>query len=500
LGKEETLSLLEELSSPLDLSNGTVGIILAAGHGKRIKSEKSKMLHEIWGVPTVLRVRSALEQGLGNTSQLIVVGVKAEEVANSVGKKENLKFVFQERQNGTGDAVRIAMNNLELSESELEIYVVPGDMGLIDGDTLSAFKNSFQNSNADMIVLTGQYAGNPKNNRYGRIIRVPKMLSDGSSADSLEGEVVEIIEHKDILALSSDKPLELNHKGKKFDLTKKELINISEFNTGVYGFKAKILNEHLGAITTDNVQGELYVTDLIKIFNENKMTVHAAKATDSRLVEGFNVKSALREMEAIARERVYDKLKDVITIEDQYDFFIAEEVVERILDLDRSENSGDILIHKGVYLGPEVHLSAGVEICDNCQLTGEVHLGTNVHISERVVMSSFPGQVVKIGDGTTVLNGNELKGRISIGTDCLIESRVSITGSDEYPVNIGNDVLLRGVSYIFGSIIENGVKITHSVLKRKHVKNLTSNTDGNGVLKVRYILPKPEGEEAVKDL
>ena len=500
MGKEETLSLLEELSSPLNLSYGAVGIILAAGHGKRIKSEKSKMLHEIWGIPTVLRVRSALEQGLGNVSQLIVVGVKANEVARSVGKKENLKFVFQEKQNGTGDAVRIAMGNLELSESDFEVYVVPGDMGLIDGDTISAFKNSFQNSNADMTVLTGEYAGNPENNQYGRIIRVPKTVSDGGSAGSLEGEVVEIIEHKDILALSSDEPFELNHKGKKFYLTKDDLINISEFNTGVYGFKANILNEHLGTITTDNVQGELYVTDLIKIFNESKLTVRAVKATDSRLVEGFNVKSTLRNMEAIARERVYEKLKDVITIEDRYDFFIAEEVVERILDLDRLENSGDILIHKGVFLGPEVHLSAGVEICDNCQLTGDVHLGTNVHISERVVMSSYPGQIIKIGNGTTVLNGSELKGRISIGTDCLIESRVSITGSDEYPVNIGNDVHLRGVTYIFGSVIESGVKITHSVLKRKHVKNLPSNRDGNGVIKVRYILPEPEGGEAVKDL
>ena len=205
-------------------------------------------------------------------------------------------------------------------------------------------------------------------------------------------------------------------------------------------------------------------------------------------------------MEAIARERVYEKLKDVVTIDDQYDFFIADEVVERILDLDRSDNSGDILIHKGVYLGPEVHLSAGVEICDNCQLTGEVHLGKNVNISERVVMSSYPGQVIKIGDGTTVLNGNELKGKISIGTGCVIESRVWITGSDEYPVNIGNDVLLRGVTYIFGSLIESGVKITHSVLKRKHVKNRSSEEKGSEVVKVRYVIPNPEGKDAVEDL
>ena len=189
-----------------------------------------------------------------------------------------------------------------------------------------------------MTVLTGQYSGDPKNNQYGRIIRVPKKLSDGSGSGSLEGEVVEIIEHKDILAMRSDQPYELIHKGKKFNLTPKELIDISEFNTGVYGFKATALNKHLRTITTDNVQGELYLTDLIKIFNENEMIVRAANATNSRLVEGFNVKSALREMEAIARERVYEKLKDVITIVDRYDFFIADEVVERILDLDRSEN------------------------------------------------------------------------------------------------------------------------------------------------------------------
>lgn len=500
MGKEETLSLLEELSSPLNLSNSTIGIILAAGHGKRIKSDKSKMLHEIWGVPTVLRVRSALEQGLGNSSQLIVVGIKADEVARSVGKNENLKFVFQEKQNGTGDAVRIAMNNLELSEEEYDVFVVPGDMGLIDGETISGFKKSFTNSNADMTVLTGQYAGNPEDNQYGRIIRVPKKLSDGSSAGSLEGEVVEIIEHKDILAMSADEPHVFNHKDRKFHLSKEELLNISEFNTGVFGFKAKVLNRYLQTITTDNVQGELYVTDLIKIFNDNKMIVRAANAIDSRLVEGFNNKSTLREMEAIARERVYEILKDVISIEDRYDFFIADEVVEQILDLDSSDNSGDILIHKGVHLGPGIQLSAGVEICDNCYLTGEVHLGKNVHISERVVMSSYAGQLIKIGDGTTVLNGNELKGRISIGTGCLIESRVYITGSDEYPVNIGNKVHLRGVTYIFGSMIESGVKITHSVIKRKHVKYLSSEEKDGEVVKVRYIIPDPEGGDAVKDL
>ena len=127
-------------------------------------------------------------------------------------------------------------------------------------------------------------------------------------------------------------------------------------------------------------------------------------------------------------------------------------------------------------------------------------MGKKARSSERGVMRSYPGQVINIGDGTTVMNGNEMKGRVNIGTDCLIESRVWITGSDEYPVNIGNNVHLRGVTYIFGSVIESGVKITHSVLKRKHVKNLSSEEKGSEVVKVRYIIPDPEGEDAVKEL
>jgi len=336
----------------------------------------------------------------------------------------------------------------------------------------------------------------------GRIVRLPEDQSDGSSAGTHAGEVVEIIEHKDILAMSDAQPYQINHKGKKFEVSKEDLLDTREFNTGIFGFKARSLRENLGKLTIGNVQGELYITDLIKIFNENDKNVCAVNAEDSRLVEGFNEKSTLREMEAIARDRVYALLKDVITIEDKYDFFIADELVERILKLDNSGKSGDIIIHKGVSLGPKVYLSDGVEICANSQLTGEVHLGANSFIGKGVMMSNFPGQTIKIGEGTKILHGNEFKGEVKIGTDCMIESRVSITGSDEYQVDIEDNVHLRGVTYIFGSNfgskIEKGVHITHSVLKRKRVKNLDS--DSGKVFKIRYILPSPEGEEGVSDI
>ena len=113
-------------------------------------------------------------------------------------------------------------------------------------------------------------------------------------------------------------------------------------------------------------------------------------------------------------------------------------------------------------------------------------------------MSNFPGQTIKIGEGTEILHGNEIKGEVKIGDNCIIESSVSITGNDEFPVIIEDNVHLRGVTYIFGSKIENGVHITHSVLKRKHVRNLES--ESGNTFKIRYVLPSPEGEEAVTDI
>ncbi|MCX8010666.1 MAG: NTP transferase domain-containing protein, partial [Ignavibacteria bacterium] len=160
---EQINSVLSELNSPLQKTN-EAAIILAAGHGKRIKSNVSKMLHRIWGVPTVVRVYDACKDGLDSPAIIIVVGIKADEVAQEIGKKENTNFVFQEVQNGTGHAVQIALSPLREINFEGTFYVFPGDMGLIDSESVKHFKESFQNSNADMMVLIGIYEGDYQNN------------------------------------------------------------------------------------------------------------------------------------------------------------------------------------------------------------------------------------------------------------------------------------------------------------------------------------------------
>ncbi len=229
--KERKLVLenVNKLSSRFDKNCKELAIILAAGHGKRLKSEKSKMLHTILGVPTVERVYNACIKGVEGINTIIVVGIKAADVMEYLGKRERTVYVYQEEQHGTGHAVQVALQGLKDIPDDAIVYILPGDMGLIDAETIKQFRNEFLKSNADMIVLTGLYEGKPEDNYYGRIIR----------AKDETGNVIQIMEHKDILALPDDKPFTTTYKGKEYTYTKEELIKNNEYNSGVFAFRLR---------------------------------------------------------------------------------------------------------------------------------------------------------------------------------------------------------------------------------------------------------------------
>ncbi len=494
----DKIAQLEALSSKINESEPAVAMILAAGHGKRIRSEKSKMLHNIWGVPTVTRVANAARDGLGASNLIIVVGIKAVEVAQAIGKAEQRVFVYQGEQSGTGDAVRVGLQALPNPKYHGAVYVFPGDMGLLNREAVRDLREDFEKHPCDMIVLTAEYQGNPAQNYYGRIIRVPERDADGRPAGDDAGKVIEIREHRDILAMAPDKPYRAQYNRRTYSFTRDELLNLREFNTGVYAFSAAPLMKYIETLQPDNTQGELYVTDLIAIFNKNGLTVRASSAKDPSTVLGFNNKSVLKEMEKIAREKAYDRLKDLILIEDKNDFFIADEVIEQILELDKTSAPLDIEIGKGVHLGPNVKLDKGVVIKSRAVLDGNVVLGENVKIHENVSLSTYPHQTLRLGRNSEILQGDIVKGNLIIGENCRIESSVNMTGADEFPTRLGNNVLIKGTSYIFGSIIEDGIWIEHSVLKCKYVER-TVRKDGT-VQPIKWVLPMPEGLDSLHSL
>lgn len=498
LTNEEIFTKAESLSASLNYDNHEIAVILAAGHGKRIKSHRSKMLHSIWGVPTVERVYNSCKKSDPSGNTIIVVGIKASDVMDVIGTREFNRFAYQAQQNGTGHAVQVALEQVDKNAFSGVVYVLPGDMGLLDDATMTLLRESYKSSSDDMMVLTGIFEGDIKDNQYGRIIRVKDTDAAGQSSGTDAGKVIEIMEHKDILALNPAVPYVTVYNGRNYSYTRDELIQNREFNSGVYAFDFAKLMELLYTIRSNNAQNEVYITDLIGLFNGKGYSVGAISPRDQAVVMGFNDKSALKEMDAIYRGKVYDRLKNIIEIDDPMDFFIAEEAVEQIIAMDATQSPLDIRIGKGVYIGKSVKLNVNLTLKKNVMVDGNVLFGKNNTVGEYAMLTTFPGQQLVMGDNVEVLRGDVIKGNVVIGNNCRFEAQVNMTGSDDAPLRIGNNVLVKGTTYIFGSVIEDDITIEHSVLLRKQVHRLVKR---NGELQaVRYYLPMPSGVDAIENI
>jgi bifunctional UDP-N-acetylglucosamine pyrophosphorylase/glucosamine-1-phosphate N-acetyltransferase len=496
---------LADLDSDLQEEAPRVGIVLAAGHGKRIRSDTSKMLHAIWGKPTVERVADAVADGLESPNQVLVVGIKADEVAHTVGARPGRRFAYQENPvlglpAGTGDAVRVALDRFDARADggDRHVYVIPGDMGLLTEKVVAQFRAAFEAQPCDMMVLTGCYDGPAEQNYYGRIVRVPDVDAEGQSAGDLAGYVIAIKEHRDILGMPADGVERIDYKGRTFAFTRQELLETREINTLVTAFRESSLRRHIAAMTTDNAQGELMLTDLVEILNGEGLDVRAVAAADEEEILGFNVKSVWRQMESIAQRRAYRRLADIVTVVDEEDFYVADEVIEQILTLDKDRGPLDIVIGKGAHVGPGVRLSPRVQLGDRCELTGDIHLGEAADIGVAVRLSTYSGQQMVLEEGVEVLDRSVLKGNLVVGAGSRVESGVIMTGSDEHPMRVGRDVTLKGTTYLYGCRIDDGVLVEHSVIKCRHIQRRTR-SDGSAQ-PVRYVIPQPEGLDSIAPL
>jgi len=463
----------------------TIGIILAAGHGKRIKSELPKVAHTIWGKPSVCRVVHAIKNGLNCKKIIIVVGIKAEEIIKLLNNDKNIIFAYQKQPKGTGHALQVALEYIK-KNLNCNIYVIPGDAGLIDVQTIKMFKNNFEKSNSDLMLLTGYYDGPIENNYYGRILKTDN------------GEIIDILQHKDILNMKLSSIYTINYKNKNYHFKKEQLLNIREFDSGIFAFKIKPLKECIYKLKPDNIQKEIYITDLVKIFRNSGFKTSSIKAPNSDLLLGFNNKSTLKKMEETLRKKYYEILKDIISIEDDENFFIAEEVIEKIIKIDKSKGPLDIFIGEGSYISSGVRINKGLSIGKYAVLNGNIVLGKNVKIGDNTKILTYPNQVLKIDNNTEILSGDIIKGNTQIGKNVRIETGVNITGSDEYPIKIGDNTLIKGTTYIFGSIIEPNNWIEQSIIVKKYVQCIKK-SDGT-IQKIKYIYPLPEGMDSLKSI
>lgn len=234
-------------------------VVLAAGKGKRMKSDLPKVLHTVHGEPMITRIVKML-MTLEFDKIIVVVGFKGELVEEEL-RQFPVEIVWQKEQLGTGHAVMMAKENL--AEFEGHTLIALGDVPFLKASTIDELMAVLSTTEAKASCLTS-ILDDPSG--YGRIVR-----------DENNEFMKEIVEHKD---------------------ASEDTLKINEINTGTFCFDNKLLFEALESINNNNAQGEYYLTDCVKFMFDRNLKVAPIVAQNP--VEGMGVNSIeqLEELEA----------------------------------------------------------------------------------------------------------------------------------------------------------------------------------------------------------
>ncbi len=281
-----------------------------------MKSATPKVLHELCGRTLVGHVLAAARE-LEPENLVVVVGHAREQVTTHLGATDpGVRTAVQAEQNGTGHAVRMALE--ELGTIDGTVVVVCGDTPLLRGETLRALTANHSADGNAVTVLTAEV---PDATGYGRIVR------DGAS-----GAVTAIVEHKD--ASDSQRA-------------------IREINSGVFAFDGQLLADALGKVRTDNSQGEEYLTDVLGILREAGHRVGASVAGDHREIAGINNRVQLSEARRILNDRLLtEAMLGGVTVIDPATTWIDVDVTF----------GQDAVVHPGTQLHGTTHLGEGAEV------------------------------------------------------------------------------------------------------------------------------------------
>lgn len=241
-------------------------VILAAGQGKRMKSDLAKVLHPFVGRPMIDWVIDAAREA-GCHQLNVVIGHAREQVMAHLG--QTVTFAVQDRQLGTGHAANCGIAPLpaDWADDSL-VLVLCGDTPLLNGERLAALCDTLAAEQAAAVVMTFNVTGQ---HAYGRIVR-----------DGKTGALVRIVEDRDCTP---------------------EQKAIREVNSGVYAFRLGDLKSALGSLTNDNSQGEYYLTDCIGVLAKAGRKVVGVVNPNESEVAGVNSPQELQNLEAVYRSR-----------------------------------------------------------------------------------------------------------------------------------------------------------------------------------------------------
>ncbi|MFI5531633.1 bifunctional UDP-N-acetylglucosamine diphosphorylase/glucosamine-1-phosphate N-acetyltransferase GlmU [Kitasatospora sp. NPDC051853] len=348
-------------------------IVLAAGGGTRMKSRKlPKVLHPICG-RTLVGHAVAAAQELTPRQLVVVVGHQRELVqAHLAEQYPGVSTAVQLEQNGTGHAVRTALAELAARGERPEgtVVITTGDAPLLTGATLAALAAAHAEQGNAATVLTAEV---PDSTGYGRILR------DASDA------VAAIVEEKD--ATDAQRA-------------------VKEINSGVFAFDAELLGEALAKVTTDNSQGEEYLTDTLEILRTAGHRVGAVVAADHRDVLGINDRVQLAEARRILNARLVERaMREGVTVVDPATTWFDVQVTYE----------PDAVVLPGTQLYGTTHLGEGCEVGPNSTLT-DTTVGAGATVSNTTSVGAEIGELAQVGPYAYLRPGAKLARKAKAGT------------------------------------------------------------------------------------
>lgn len=368
--------------------------ILAAGEGKRMKSDTPKVLHKVCGKEMVNHVIDIMRKA-EIESVNVIVGKGADKVKKGT-EDRNVSYSLQAKQLGTGHAVMCAKDFLANKTGVVAIFT--GDAPLITEETVRNLLKFYEEGNYKGAILTS-IIENPAH--YGRVIRDSK------------GDVLKIVEAKDC---------------------SEEEYKVKEINAGMYCFDIEALLNSLDKLTNNTAQGEYYLTDIVQILQSEGLKVGAMVINYEETI-GINSRIELAEAEVILRSRINKKhMENGVTIIDPNTTYIGSEV----------EIGRDTIIYPGNVLEGTTVIKEDCILYPNSRISDSI-IEAGVTIQSSVIIES------QIGEGTTVGPFAYIRPESVIGKHARIGDFVEIKKS-----SIGDNTKVSHLTYIGDAEVGSG--------------------------------------------
>ena len=401
-----------------------IAVVMAAGKGTRMKTNKSKVVHKIYGKELITRVVDTAHKA-GIKDIITVVGHKREEVESILG--DSVKYAYQDELLGTGHTAMQAIPFLKGKKGK--VVVLYGDVPIIRPETIKKLIAKSVIDREYATILTAIY-DNPTG--YGRVVR------------DIGGNVKAIVEEK--------------------DATEDERA-ITEINAGVYCFDIEELILALEKLTPNNAQGEYYLTDVIKIMNDKGLKTGAIIVEDNTEILGVNDRSQLEMLTRILRIRInQEHMENGVTIEDINNTYIYDDVkigIDTVIHPNTTIKSG-VVIGENCEIGPNAYIREGCQISDNVKIGSFVEvkkavIGKGTKVPHLSYMGDCEiGSNTNIGCGTITCNYDGFKkSKTIIGDNSFVGSNVNFIA----PVKVGNNTLIAAGSTITDDVPDDSLSI-----------------------------------------